>query len=201
MENRDKQKLNATMAKSLKAGDKKQLSKWIGGNKGLELLYQASRDGCSAQAFHKKCDNKGPTLVVLYNTANCVFGGYTSANWNTTSGYVNDPHAFLFKLYYKGNYEPKIFQTTKPAYAICCNGSYGPIFGAGHDLICFGTGPYPKSGQYYQVGAVTAFGDSFNMQGDGAATITGDNLQFTEIEVYRVTGKLLTQVHPYNRIN
>jgi hypothetical protein len=33
----------------------------------LSLLYRASRDGFSASDFHKACDNKGPTLVIIKN--------------------------------------------------------------------------------------------------------------------------------------
>ena len=31
----------------------------------FNLLYRASRDGNTTAAFHKKCDNKGATIVVI----------------------------------------------------------------------------------------------------------------------------------------
>ncbi len=31
----------------------------------FELIFRASRDGFNGQAFHSKCDNKGPTLVII----------------------------------------------------------------------------------------------------------------------------------------
>ena len=30
----------------------------------FNLLYRASRDGNTVAAFHEKCDNKGPTIVI-----------------------------------------------------------------------------------------------------------------------------------------
>lgn len=33
--------------------------------KGMELLFRASRDGGLADDFHARCDDKGPTLVLI----------------------------------------------------------------------------------------------------------------------------------------
>jgi len=33
--------------------------------KGMELLFRASRDGGLAEEFHARCDDKGPTLVLI----------------------------------------------------------------------------------------------------------------------------------------
>ncbi|XP_046567357.1 interferon-induced protein 44-like [Haliotis rubra] len=60
------------------------LSKWLGGRKEYTLLYQATRDGCSAEAFHRMCNDKGPTVTLLYNTAGNVFGGYIAVPWQNT---------------------------------------------------------------------------------------------------------------------
>ena len=48
----------------------------------FKLLYRASRDGDRAVAFHDKCDNKGPTLVIakIANSEQIV-GGYNSSDW------------------------------------------------------------------------------------------------------------------------
>ena len=61
----------------------KQLQKWLGEKCKWNLCYRASRDGWSAQDFHRHCDNKGPT-VVLIKANNCIFGGYTDKNWGGT---------------------------------------------------------------------------------------------------------------------
>ena len=49
------------------------------------LLFQASRDGFSASAFHLKCDNKGPTVTVVKSGAN-IFGGFTETPWTIPGG-------------------------------------------------------------------------------------------------------------------
>jgi hypothetical protein len=61
----------------------KQLQKWLGKKCKWHLCYRASRDGWSVQEFHKHCDNKGPT-VVLVKANDCIFGGYTDQHWEGT---------------------------------------------------------------------------------------------------------------------
>ena len=63
----------------------KQLQKWLGRNCYWNLCYRASRDGWSAQHFHRHCDNKGPT-VVLVKANDCIFGGYTDQSWAPGTG-------------------------------------------------------------------------------------------------------------------
>ena len=58
----------------------KQLQEWLGKKCKWNL---SSRDGWSAEHFHRHCDNKGPT-VVLIKANNCIFGGYTDKNWEGT---------------------------------------------------------------------------------------------------------------------
>ena len=50
----------------------------------ISLLYRGSRDGFKASDFHRLCDNKGETLVIIKSTDNYIFGGYTSINWEST---------------------------------------------------------------------------------------------------------------------
>ena len=49
------------------------------------LLFQASRDGFAASAFHSKCDTKGPTVTVVKSGAN-IFGGFTEEPWTSVGG-------------------------------------------------------------------------------------------------------------------
>ena len=46
----------------------------------LKLCYRASLYGWSGQDFHKLCDDKAET-VVLVKFGNCIFGGYTDKTW------------------------------------------------------------------------------------------------------------------------
>lgn len=74
-------------------------------NANIELLYNASVHGYYNSDFHTKCDDKGPTLVIIKGNYR-VFGGYTSQSWNSTSnGYVSDSKSFIFSLDNKEKYE------------------------------------------------------------------------------------------------
>jgi len=43
-----------------------------------KLLYNAAVDGFGANAFHRLCDNQGPTMTVIKSTGGYLFGGYAS---------------------------------------------------------------------------------------------------------------------------
>ncbi len=57
------------------------LREWIGDYK-WKLLYRASEHGYSGESFHKYCDDKGPTLVVIKSSEGWIFGGYTTQSWS-----------------------------------------------------------------------------------------------------------------------
>ena len=46
------------------------------------LLFLASRDGFEAEAFHSKCDNKGPTVTIV-KSGEYIFGGFTEVSWRS----------------------------------------------------------------------------------------------------------------------
>lgn len=129
---------------ALSLEEKSQLQEWIcqKRNKGkFTLLYKMRRDGWNATTFHTKCDNKGPTVTVLYSTNGTVHGGYTSQSWTSSAqGYYGiDPKAFLFQLRSKGDRNLQRFSNCSQSgnNAIYCNYNYGPTFGSGHDLLTF----------------------------------------------------------------
>jgi hypothetical protein len=115
----------------------------------FNLIYRASRDGNTAAAFHKKCDNKGPTIVIakIANSEQIV-GGYNPLDWKpvySDNGYfksTKDSFIFSFTNRY-------ILQTAKVSYPndayqysiYCCPG-FAPTFGGGWDLYC----PYNDNG-------------------------------------------------------
>ena len=65
----------------------------------LERLYSGRIDGFLAEQFHIKCDHKGPTISVILNDYNTIFGGYTEVSWTKIFGCRNDVNAFMFQLY------------------------------------------------------------------------------------------------------
>ena len=52
-----------------------------GPNKEWTRCFTASRHRYQSQEFHRNCDNKGPTLV-LVRSGSHVFGGYTPLSWD-----------------------------------------------------------------------------------------------------------------------
>ena len=67
----------------------------------LNICYRASLHGWSAQQFHKHCDDKAGT-VVLVEVGNYIFGGYTDQTWQGKNftillfifGHIKSPHTF-----------------------------------------------------------------------------------------------------------
>jgi len=102
----------------------------------MNLLYKASKDGFDCKFFHQLCDNKGPTIVIVYTNFGKVIGGYTPLNWETSKNehtYVQDDGetSFLFSYTLLRKFP---LQRNGKSYAICNGTNYGPRFGGGHDL-------------------------------------------------------------------
>ena len=100
----------------------------------INLLYQASKDGFNAKDFHRFCDRKGPTLVIIKSEKDCIFGGYTSKAWKSKEKgeFQSDEKAFLFSLTKKTKHEINENYTDK---AIYFANNRGPVFGSGFDLL------------------------------------------------------------------
>ena len=58
------------------------LISWMPSDSTCTLLYRASADGSTPEDFHRCCDNKGPTLVLI-KSGEYIFGGYTSESWES----------------------------------------------------------------------------------------------------------------------
>ena len=55
---------------------------WLPSNATCSLLYRTSTDGKTPADFHRCCDNKGPTLVLI-KSGEYIFGGYSSKSWES----------------------------------------------------------------------------------------------------------------------
>lgn len=168
---------------------KRLLEQWIGtGPKNFSLLYSISKDTCNATTFHQKCDNKGPTVTVLYNKQGTVYGGYTAVGWNTArnGNYETDSTAFMFRLQYNGSAAVCKFPCIKHANAINQNSTYGPIFGAGHDLNTFNN-TVNKSGDSFPLNGGMTMNNSYSSQGVQNNEINNGSMEVVDLEVYQVT--------------
>jgi hypothetical protein len=162
------------------------------------MCFSAERDGCYPQAFHAKCDNQAPLLVLASNTAGYVFGGYASVPWTSTQAYPLDPQAFLFRLKVANtqNYMKFPAQNATHQTAICSFPQYGPVFGNHGSYVAlsfFQGNPIAKQGGQnfftlpnFQVNF--AYGFANNGQDNNA--LHGGNNQIINIEAYTLAGKL-----------
>ena len=55
---------------------------WLPSGASFTLMFRANSDGKTAADFHRCCDNKGPTLIVI-QSKEYIFGGYTSKSWTS----------------------------------------------------------------------------------------------------------------------
>ena len=75
------------------------LKKWIDKpNIKFELLYRLSRDGKEYETFHKLCDNKGNTLLIVKLGDGNILGGFTTQNWDNAMSWKYDENSFVFSL-------------------------------------------------------------------------------------------------------
>ncbi|XP_076099517.1 interferon-induced protein 44-like [Mytilus galloprovincialis] len=176
------------MAVKFKSGEQKQMNEWLGGNKRYRCIFKATRDGCDSATFHMKCDNKGPTVTIMYNTSHSVYGGYTSLSWGSTKGYRNDGSAFIFRFYQNGNWRPIKLPIKITSYSIYDTKARGPTFGGGHDLPSF-TNTIISKDDYFQFNTTFDFGHSYNTNGESSDSFTNGHMQIKDMEVYLIEDK------------
>ncbi|MDR3742333.1 MAG: TLD domain-containing protein, partial [Terracidiphilus sp.] len=113
----------------------RELSGWLP-RRAYMLLYRGSRDGMTPAAFHRLCDDKGPTLVLVRCSDGWVFGGHAGASWETDPRgptHVASADAFLFSVTGPHTSAPVRFPVKEGNVdrALSCNPFYGPCFGGG----------------------------------------------------------------------
>ena len=64
------------------------LREWLGDDFKWKLIYRASEHGYTSMSFHKCCNDKGPTLIVIKSSGGWIFGGYTTKSWNGYGIYI-----------------------------------------------------------------------------------------------------------------
>jgi hypothetical protein len=104
-------------------------------NINASLIYKASRDGFTSDAFHLNCDNSttnsiGKFVIIKTLNSNLTFGGFTQASWSGL-GFDSDPNAFIFTL----TNQPLLINCFESDYAVFKYSQFGPVFGGGFDLF------------------------------------------------------------------
>ena len=161
----------------------RKIYEWSGCNN-MKLLYRGTRDGMSADVFHNKCNNKGPTISLFKNEKGYIFGGYASIDWTSYGDYKSAPDSFIFTLTNIHGTEPTKFPNSNTSYSIYGGNDRGPSFGDGHDILTL----YSSNNSSY-----ANFSGSYkDILDKGKSIFTGDlnndnsSFNLKEIEVFKI---------------
>ncbi|CDW89683.1 UNKNOWN [Stylonychia lemnae] len=148
-----------------------------------KLLYKASKDGFTAESFHHKCDNQGPTISFIQSEHGKVFGCYTSLSWATPDKHSKDSEAFVFSLSHNTLHEQyQNFDSAVGQYK-----KYFMVFGSSND-ICIYDDCNSKNDNFCFLGGTYSPQQGFKL-GDQQVRehLAGsEKFKVIEIEVYQV---------------
>ena len=142
--------------------------------KNITLIYSGTIDEDIAISFHKKCDGHSPTITLIKDTTNQIFGGYTEASWDSLERHSKyDSNTFIFSITKNIKIKSK-----KSENSIECNPKFGPVFGFGGDLTIVDKFLYNSSNMWTMCKTFNDFNFSIT---NGQQTF---NIQ--ELEVYLI---------------
>ena len=106
------------------------LDKWFGKELKYKLLYRATDEQYSAEAFHNLVDKIKNTIIFIKDINNFIYGGFTRKTWDGKRVYKADEHAIVFNLD-----KEKYYKINDPNHAIFCDPDNLAIFGEGDILL------------------------------------------------------------------
>ena len=116
--------------------EKKEMLDYNKVNYRFKLLYRSSKDGNTIAAFHEKCDNKGPTIVIAKVTnSEQIIGGYNPLQWDSSSSHKSTNDSFLFLFTNRTNLQSAKVSYSNGKYSIYCGPNNGPSFGGAISLF------------------------------------------------------------------
>ncbi|KAF8781309.1 hypothetical protein HU200_000572 [Digitaria exilis] len=161
----------------------------------LKCCYKATIDGFSATDFHRRCDFKGPCVVIGYTSGDGFkFGGFSPEGYRSTDDYYDTLDAFLF--YWPEELTPPVVlpKVGGSGAALFDYSRGGPQFGADGLLIgppltaVMGvlTGPDSSAGVGDLRSARSRLGLSYARRPDGKESLFGDEgrAQLAEVLVF-----------------
>ncbi|CAG8490561.1 10199_t:CDS:1 [Cetraspora pellucida] len=96
----------------------------------FQLLVRGSRDGFTVSTFHRRCDDKGPTITILkVKDTGEILGGYNPFSWESPieSKYYYTTKSFIFSTDYE-HPENSILSKAKHHESIKSGMHHGPYF-------------------------------------------------------------------------
>jgi hypothetical protein len=114
-----------------------QLSDWV-------LLYTSARDGYSLETFYQRCEQQGPTLVIVSDTSGALFGAFHSTSWRRPTGgdeYYGTGECFVFRQSDTNGGGAGISDGDNSVWQkYAWTGVTDEFVMSGHDVIAFGGG-------------------------------------------------------------
>ncbi|RGB34771.1 hypothetical protein C1646_668262 [Rhizophagus diaphanus] len=142
----------------------------------FNLLYRASRDGNTTEAFHEKCDNKGATIVIVkINGTEQIIGGYNPIDWDSSGFYKNTTDSFIYLFTDRKNIKSAKASHSNGQSSIGCYRNHGPIFG---NYLYYYSAKWSISGS-----------DSSYYPNINIPTTIFKNTKFNDYEVFQVMKK------------
>jgi len=76
------------------------INKWIDSKKKLNfnLLFKKTKNGNSVEDFHKFCDEKGKTVIIIETIEGIKFGAFMNESWNSQEEWKKNYKDFVFQL-------------------------------------------------------------------------------------------------------
>lgn len=146
-----------------------------------KLLYRGTRDGFLADDFHKHCDNKGPTLTILFSDMDKIFGAYTDISWTKPIGNTK-------KVEGKGNSFIFTFDNELKMKVFKCLKKENEVYHCRNDLIVLGDG-HSLQVQEKMLGSCYLQSNAYEVPDvkDPNAYIAGKkNFRYRDIEVFAI---------------
>ena len=187
---------------NLTAEDRRTLARWMGKKTcHLSLIYSAERDGFSPKAFHAKCNNLHPLVVVASNTAGYVFGGHAPMPWINSSNEIalTAPTSFLFRLKKANEADYMTFAAKDENASVLSMNNYGPCFGDSNThralrFIMGGEETVKKAEEnFFRCNMYVDINYGFQTNGKSNNALYGGNTNIINIEVYTVEEDLLRE--------
>ncbi len=145
------------------------INKWIDPKKNLKfnLLFTKTKNGNSVEDFHKFCDDKGKTVIIIETIQGIKFGAFMNESWSSQEEWKKNYQDFVFQL----NLNKKF--NAFEGHTMFCHANF-ILIGDGNGEISFEN----------TLNAGTCNEDNFNSEG----VLNFENKYFItkEIEVYQV---------------
>ena len=144
------------------------------------LLYRGTRDGDQVSTFHKKCDNKKPTISIIKTKKGMRFGGYTEQTWNDNNGqgiWKQDDKAFCFSLELN-----KIYNIIPGKDAIYCCSTYMCYFGS--NIFGLYNGAFSRDNWAYSMSDSNYSGQQKDFE---LTNEKSNSFQLAEVEVFEIS--------------